>query len=77
MPHPTWSGSVRHPDVPGLMVPIDPAIDYDKDDPLVKKYDWAFVPLDNPGAIIESMPVEQATAAPGEKRPRGRPRKTA
>jgi hypothetical protein len=57
------------------MVVLDPAVDYDKSDPLVNAYPWAFVPLENAGQIIESVPVEQATRAPGEKRAARRPRK--
>lgn len=68
MPHPNGGYIVRHPDAPGLMVALDPAIDYAKTDPMVAAYPWAFVPLENPGEIIDSVPVEQATAAPGEKR---------
>jgi hypothetical protein len=76
MPHPTEPVIVRHPDVPGLMVALDPAIDYDPADPLVKAYPWAFVPRDTTAGIIEAVQIEQATAGPGEKRRPGRPRKT-
>lgn len=68
MPHPNGPYVVRHPEADGLMVALDPAVDYPKNDPLVKAYPWAFVPLENVGQIVESVPVEQATAAPGEKR---------
>ena len=75
MPHPTTPVIVRHPDS-GALITLDPAIDYDPGDPLVKAYGWAFLPRDTSGGIVESVEIEQATAAPGEKRPRGRPRKT-
>lgn len=70
MPHPNAPYIVRHPEVEGVLVNLDPAIDYDPADPLVKAYPHAFKPVDNPNAIVTSMPVEQATAAPGEKRAR-------
>lgn len=78
MPHPNGVYIVRHPDVDGLMVALDPAVDYPKSDPVVTTYAWAFTPIENVGDIVESVNVEQATAAPGEKRRGpGRPRKTA
>lgn len=77
MPHPNGVYVIRHPEADGLMVALDPAVDYAQDDPLVKAYPWAFTPSENVGGVVESMPVEQATAAPGEKRRLGRPRKTA
>lgn len=49
--------AVRHPDLPGQLVALKPGAPYDKDDPLVRAYPWAF-----------ESDVEQATAAPGEKR---------
>jgi hypothetical protein len=76
MPHPNSPVIVRHPDS-GVLIVLDPAVDYDPGDELVKAYPWAFVPLENAGQIVESVSVEQATAAPGEKRTRGRPKKTA
>lgn len=76
MPHPNAPVIVRHPEVAGIMVVLDPAVDYASSDPVVKAYPWAFVPLENVGQVVESVPVEQATAAPGEKRRPGRPRKT-
>lgn len=48
---------VRLPDLPGQMVPLRENDPYDDDDPLVRAYPWAF-----------GSDVEQATAAPGEKR---------
>lgn len=75
MPHPNGEYAVRHPEAEGVLVVLNPAVDYATDDPLVGAYPWAFKPLDT--TIRESMPVEQATAAPGEKRRGpGRPRKT-
>lgn len=70
MPHPTTPVVVRHPDANGVMVTLEPAVDYDEDDPLVKAYPWAFVPADTTAGLVESVPIEQATAAPGEKRVR-------
>lgn len=69
MPHPTARCAVRHPLV-GQMVNLDPAIDYDPDDLLVTAYPWAFEPVKDSHRIVESVSVEQATAAPGEKRSR-------
>lgn len=74
MPHPTEPVIVRHPDG-GIMIALDPAIDYDPGDVLVKTYPWAFAPRDTRPGVVEAVRVEQATAAPGEKRTRGRPRK--
>ena len=71
MPHPTHAVSVRHPEAP-VMIALDPGTDYPADDPLVRAYPWAFVPVENAGRIIESVAIEQATAAPGEKRSRSR-----
>jgi hypothetical protein len=76
MPHPSEPVVVRHPDG-GMLTVLDPALDYDPGDPLVKAYPWAFEPRDTSPGVIESMPIEQATAAPGEKRTARRPRKTA
>jgi len=70
MPHPTHAVSVRHPEAP-VMIALDPAVDYDPSDPLVKAYPWAFVPRATGTGVVESVSVEQATAAPGEKRNRG------
>ena len=76
MSHPNGSYIVRDPAGSGALHVLDPAVDYDPADPLVKAYAWAFVPPDTSGGIVESVKIEQATAAPGEKRTRGRPRKT-
>lgn len=77
MPHPTLAVVVRHPEAPSLMVALDPAVDYDPSDILVKTYPDAFAPRDTSGEIVESVKIEQATAAPGEKRTRSKPRKAA
>ena len=69
MPHPSVSAAVRHPET-GLYVALDPAVDYDPSDSLVKAYSWAFAPRNTDPTIVES--VEVATAAPGEKRNRTR-----
>lgn len=71
MPHPTHAVVVRHPEA-GAMVHLDPAIDYDADDVLVRAYPWAFVPRDTTAGVVESVRIESATAAPGEKRSRSR-----
>lgn len=76
MPHPNQPVIVRHPEA-GVLVALDPGFDYDPADPLVQTYPWAFTPIVSHG-IVESVPIEQATAAPGEKRRGpGRPRKVA
>lgn len=69
MPRPTQPVVVQHPDVPGAMVALDPGQDYDPNDPLVLAYAWAFVAQDAP-RVLESVVIEQATAAPGERRAR-------
>lgn len=48
---------VRHPDMDGVMIALEEDKGYDDSDPLVRAYPWAF-----------ESDVEQATAAPGEKR---------
>lgn len=68
MPHPHTTVIVRQPGAPGVMVVLDTAIDYDPGDPLVKAYPEAFTPRAVTSGVVESVPVEQATAAPGEKR---------
>jgi hypothetical protein len=74
MPHPTEPVAVRHPET-GMYVTLDPGVDYDPDDLMVRTFPWAFVPRDTSGTIIESVSVEQATAGPGEKRSRSRAKK--
>jgi hypothetical protein len=69
MPHPTVRAAVRHPDT-GQYIALDPGNDYAPDDLLVKAYPWAFKRVDNAHETIESVPVEQATAEPGQKRSR-------
>lgn len=56
----------------GGMVPLKADAAYDEDDPLVEMYPWAFDFGENtPAAHGRSAGgVEQATAAPGEKRGR-------
>lgn len=68
MPHPVEPVSVRHPEL-GVMVLLNPAVDYDADDVLVKAYRWAFVPK-RAVEPRDSVSVEVATAVPGEKRSR-------
>ncbi len=47
------------------MVVLDPALTYSANDPVVKEHPWAF----QRDSDVESG-VEQATAAPGERRSR-------
>lgn len=70
MPHPTEPAVVRHPELAGVMVALDPAEDYDANDALVKTYPQFFAVRGTGSRVIES--VEVATAAPGEKRSRSR-----
>lgn len=65
MPHPNEAVIVRHPEI-GRPVVLDPSMDYDASDVMVKAYPWAFEPKDTTPGIVES--VERATANPGEKR---------
>jgi hypothetical protein len=60
---------VRHPDAQ-VMVVLNPAEDYPVDDVLVKAFPWAFAPRDTRPGVVESVVIEQASAAPGEKRSR-------
>lgn len=71
MPHPTHPVAVRHPEA-GVIITLDPGIDYDPNDIFVKAYPWAFVPRDTGGDVIESVAIEAATAEPGQKRTRTR-----
>lgn len=71
MPHPTVPAAVRHPEL-GSFVALDPAVDYDVDDVLVKAYPWAFAPVERSLAVVESVSIEAATAVPGQKRTRSR-----
>jgi hypothetical protein len=76
MPHPAIPVAVRHPEA-GSFVTLDPAVDYDPSDVLVTTYPWAFAKRETGSGVVESVPVpvvEQATAAPGEKRSRKRAR---
>lgn len=75
MPHPTEPAVVRHPEVEGIMVALDPAVDYDANDILVKAYPACFAPRDTSGKIVESVSIEKATAEPGQKRTRTKPAK--
>ena len=51
------SVAVQHPDLPGQLVVLRENTPFDPKDPLVRAYPWAF-----------GSDVEQASAAPGEKR---------
>jgi hypothetical protein len=77
MPHANEVVVVRHPEAENFMVALDPAVDYDPNDPLVLRYPQFFVPRENIGEIIESVKIERATAAPGEKRTRSTAKKSA
>lgn len=68
MPHPTVPVIVRHPET-GEPTALNPSIDYDPADELVKAYAWAFEKREI-SKPVESVSVEQASAAPGEKRSR-------
>jgi len=65
--------AVRHPEHNELVVP-NPAQPYRSDDPLVIAYPWQFasdeqIASDRAAAdSVSSVPIEQATARPGEKR---------
>lgn len=74
MPHPNQSVVVRNPEVPGDMVPLDPAINYAADSAVVRAYPQFFAVREVVSGVVESVSVEQATAAPGEKRSRTRSR---
>lgn len=64
--------AVLHPETGVHVVP--PLTEYyDEKDPLVKAHRWLFATDDEldaaqTGEIVESVAVEQATAAPGERR---------
>jgi hypothetical protein len=58
---------VRHP-VTEQHIAVYRGLELDDADPLVKAYPWLFVPDDTPSGRIESVSIEAATAAPGEKR---------
>ena len=68
MPHPNERTIVRHPEVKGMFVTLDPAVDYASDDVLVESYPWAF----EPKRTTRRDSVEIATAEPGQKRTRAR-----
>lgn len=64
--------SVRHPETGGMVVP-NPTEIYEADDPLVREYPWLFstdteLAQDIVDAGIESVSIESATRAPGERR---------
>lgn len=70
MPHATEPAVVRHPEISGVMVALDPSFNYADDDVLVKTFPQYFAKRGTGSKVIES--VEVATAAPGEKRSRSR-----
>jgi hypothetical protein len=67
MPKPTTAAIVRHPQAQVMEV-LNPAKNYDPSDPLVRAYPWAFE--EKPTEKRASVPIEAATAEPGEKRAR-------
>lgn len=67
MPRPSEPVAVRHPEA-GCIIVLDPGTDYADDDPLVTSYAWAFAPRNPKARLVESAPIEAATARPGEKR---------
>lgn len=73
MPRPTEATIVRHPEA-AVMVVLDPGVDYDPDDVLVRTYPWAFA-AKAAAKPVESVAIEQATAEPGQKRTRSKPSK--
>lgn len=64
---------VRHPEGGHLDVP-NPALAYRDDDPLVKAYPWMFATDEELETEGGPIPIEMATAAPGERRMVRRPR---
>lgn len=64
--------ALYHPELGAHVVPV-PSQFYADDDPLVVEYPWAFgteeelLAAETP-KTRESVPIESATAAPGEKR---------
>jgi hypothetical protein len=71
MPHPNQPVVVRHPEA-NVMVALDPAVDYPADDILVSAFPGFFAEVTASSEVIESVRIEAATAAPGEKRTRSR-----
>jgi hypothetical protein len=69
MPHPTQPVAVRHPlaESDGR---LDPAVDYDPSDVLVKTYPWAFVPREASHEIVESVDRAGHRRARREAHPR-------
>lgn len=55
-----------HP-VTGQFITLARGMEFDDDDPIVAAFAWAFVDEPKPEQVRE-VPIEQATAAPGEKR---------
>jgi hypothetical protein len=71
--------AVKHPESGGMMVP-DPRRTYAADDPLVKAYPWMFEPAGErrpEAGPPDSVSIERATRAPGERRRTRRPRRGA
>jgi hypothetical protein len=69
MPRPTEAIAVKHP-VTGQFEALNPAQDYPADSVFVEAYPWAFAAREVESGAVESVAIEKATAAPGEKRSR-------
>ena len=53
----------------GTFIPLIPGTAHETDDPIVREHRWAFTDeTPAPRRAVRSVPVEQATAAPGEER---------
>lgn len=58
----------------GTYIPLIPGTAHDTSDPIVREHRWAFTEEQPPPRkATRSVPVEQATAAPGEERKTRRP----
>lgn len=75
---PGAASAVLHPQT-GVHVVPDPSVPYGTDDPLVRAYPWLFGTEEEIAGVlsepaVESVPIETATRAPGQKRPGRRAR---
>jgi hypothetical protein len=58
--------AAQHP-ATGQFITLARGMEFDDDDPIVAAHPWAFRDEPKAGPVTE-VPIEQATAAPGEKR---------
>jgi hypothetical protein len=58
--------AVSHP-ITGQFITLSRGKEFDDNDPVVAAFAWAFEPDDAP-ATVDSVPIETATARPGERR---------